>query len=348
MKHIMYRFLAIIAFIALSTTISHAHFYYSYLPKKLHPNQLFSVTITSSNQTTNETLPSFSFDTTSTLEFLSQKPVVAKSGNDYFYTFYFKVLHPTSVTIPQVSIRSGGEEFFIEASNIPITSLQKRDDFCGVLATDMKIKTYQVSQYDDTRYLVTISLEALESNLEDMHLSITSEDGIEEIKRNHAKAEGEYFGLVSDSAISLNFTYYNTIQQNYIAYEIPLHIKDASVAGQVGLNPKDDSFEMVKRYTFIALTLLFLGFFLIKKDFFYFLLGIISLVTLVTFYIPYEKICVSKGSVVYILPTPTSTISGRINEDFETMLLDERGDFIKIEYNNQSIGWIKRENLCKN
>lgn len=348
MKKLFFRLSSIIAIFAFSSSMAYGQFYYSYLPKKLHPHQLFSITIASTNQNTQPVLPSFEFDATTTLQQLSDTPIVAKSGKDYFYTFYFKVLNNSSVTIPRVVIVANNEAFSLDASRISVVPLPKRDDFSGVLATDMKIKTYQVSQYDEHKNLVTISIEAFEANLEDISLAQLSEEGIEEIRRNGAKVEGEYFGLIDNQKHTLVFTYYNTIQQNYIAFEIPLHIKDASAAGQLELNPKDDSFEMVKRYTFMVLTFLFLGLFLIKKDFFYFFLGIVSLVMLITFYTPHEKICVAKGATVYILPTPTSTISATIPKDFQTMLLETRGDFIKIEYNSQSIGWVHRENLCKN
>ena len=88
--------------------------------------------------------------------------------------------------------------------------------------------------------------------------------------------------------------------------------------------------------------------FLIKRDFFYLVLGVVSLITLLTFYIPHKKICVKQGAPLYLLPTHTSTIGTKVDEDFETSLLGEREEFLKIEYKHGVIGWIKNEDLCEN
>ena len=92
----------------------------------------------------------------------------------------------------------------------------------------------------------------------------------------------------------------------------------------------------------------FLLMFLFKRDFFYLVLGVISLITLLTFYIPHRKICIKQGAPLFILPTETSTVSTKIDEKLHTMLLGERGDYKKIEYKKGIVGWIKNEDICEN
>ena len=88
--------------------------------------------------------------------------------------------------------------------------------------------------------------------------------------------------------------------------------------------------------------------FLFRRDFFYLVFGVVSLITLLTFYIPHKKICVKQGASLYILPTNTSTLSTKINEEIDTMLLGERGEFKKVEYKEGIIGWVKNEDICDN
>ena len=88
--------------------------------------------------------------------------------------------------------------------------------------------------------------------------------------------------------------------------------------------------------------------FLFKRDFFYLVLGVVSLITLLTFYIPHEKICVKQGAPLYLIPTQTSTMSTKLDQELNTMILGERDEFIKIEYKKGIIGWIKNEDLCEN
>jgi hypothetical protein len=125
-------------------------------------------------------------------------------------------------------------------------------------------------------------------------------------------------------------------------------VADASVTTQSDLNPKEDSFEKLKKYTFIFLVGFFLLMFLFRRDFFYLVFGVVSLITLLTFYIPHKKICVKQGASLYILPTQTSTISTKIDQKLDTMLLSERKGFKKVEYKEGIIGWVKNEDLCDN
>ncbi|OQX49811.1 MAG: hypothetical protein B5M46_03505, partial [Epsilonproteobacteria bacterium 4484_20] len=147
---------------------------------------------------------------------------------------------------------------------------------------------------------------------------------------------------------NIKFTYFNTIKNQYVFLEASAELADDTVVTQSDLNPKEDSFEKLKKYTFMFLVGFFFLMFLIKRDFFYLVLGVVSLITLLTFYIPHKKICVKQGAPLYLLPTHTSTIGTKVDEDFETSLLGEREEFLKIEYKNGIIGWIKNEDLCEN
>jgi hypothetical protein len=146
----------------------------------------------------------------------------------------------------------------------------------------------------------------------------------------------------------LKFTYFNTIKKQYVFIQVPVELADATVTTQSDLNPKEDSFEKLKKYTFMILVLFFFLMFLFKRDFFYLVLGVISLITLLTFYIPHEKICVKQGAPLYLIPTQTSTMSTKLDQELNTMILGERDEFIKIEYKKGIIGWIKNEDLCEN
>ncbi len=160
--------------------------------------------------------------------------------------------------------------------------------------------------------------------------------------------QAEFYVVLPLSQKMLTFTYFNTIKQQYISFEIPIELADASVSAQTDLNPQEDSFEQLKKYVFIFLVLFFLLMFIVKRDFFYLVFGAVSLITLLTFYIPHQKICVKQGASLYILPTQTSTVSTKTDKEFESMLLGERGEFKKIEYQKGIIGWIKNEDLCEN
>jgi len=88
--------------------------------------------------------------------------------------------------------------------------------------------------------------------------------------------------------------------------------------------------------------------FLWKRDFFYLIMSVISAAVLLTFYTPLATVCIKEGSPLYIVPTSNSTTSIHIDKRYKTTKLAERNEFVKIEYSNGTVGWIKHEDLCEN
>jgi hypothetical protein len=316
------------------------------MPKKVYENQLFAVTVIGVGET-DASKTQFTFDTSGKVQPLFQKPLVVQNGADSFFTFYFKA-STTDIRIPKLLISNENGQTSLEAKTVFIKTLEKREDFCNVLAADMRIKNSQVSNFDEKNHIVTLSLEAIEANLEDMKLKNVQESGLESLERKDAKVEAEYYVVLPIDAKVLKFTYFNTIKKQYDYLEVPVVVEDATVTTQSDLNPQDDSFEKLKKYTFMSLVGFFFIMFLFRRDFFYLVFGVVSLITLLTFYIPHKKICVKQGASLYILPTNTSTLSTKINEEIDTMLLGERGEFKKVEYKEGIIGWVKNEDICDN
>lgn len=321
-------------------------FKYSYMPKKVYENQLFPVTIIASAKDVGSK-PQFTFDSSSKIQPLFKKPLTIQNGSDSFYTFYFKA-SKSDIRIPRLFISSENGEESLEPNTVFIQTLTQREDFCQVLAADMKIKNSQVSNYDEKSHIVTLSIEAFEANLEDMKLDQVQESGIENVERDFARVDAEFYVVVPLEEKLLKFTYFNTIKKQYVFLEVPVEVIDATVTTQSDLNPKEDSFEKLKKYTFMSLVGFFFIMFLFRRDFFYLVFGAVSLITLLTLYIPHKKICVKQGAPLYILPTQTSTVSTKIDQELDTMLLSEREGFKKVEYKEGIIGWIKNEDLCDN
>lgn len=320
-------------------------FKYSYIPKQIYANQIFPVTILETN--TSKESPVFLFNTNQDQQPLFKKPLLIKNTNESFYTFYFQS-SKDRFTLPELIITENNISTYLDSTKIPIASLKPKADFCAVLAAEMKIKTSQASTFDEKNNLITLSIEAFEANLEDMHLIGVADEGIENVKRKGAKVKGEYYVVLPASQKNLYFTYFNTIKEQYIALYAPIIVKDYSVSTQSALNPKSNPFDNVKKLLFVTLAVLFFLLFLWKRDFFYLVLMVLAISILLVFHTPRKKICIREGAPLYILPTATSRISTHIESQLETILLSERKEFNKIENKDQIVGWIKDEDLCKN
>ena len=325
---------------------ANSEYKYSYIPKKVYENQVFPVTVICISECAKNT-PKFEFDIVSNIQPLFDEPLSIHNGDDSFYTFYFKAAQ-IDIRLPRLFIKSDTTEFTLEPHTVMLGELKGREDFSGVLAADMKIQSSQVSNYDESNHLVTLSIEGFEANLEDMYLNHVLESGIEHLQRENAKVLAEFYFVVPANQKNIKFTYFNTIKKQYVYLQTPIELADNTVTTQTDVNPKEDSFDLLKKYTFMFLVGFFLLMFLIKRDFFYLVLGVISLITLLTFYIPHKKICVKQGAPLFILPTETSTMSTKVDETYNTMLLGERDDYKKIEYKEGIIGWIKNEDVCEN
>lgn len=336
-------YLGVVFILTLTTSLmAQSEYHYSYMPKEVYAQQVFSVTVVGPDEN-----PQFTFDRASPIQPLFPDPLLVKNGKDTFYTFYFKAGN-VPIYIPLLFIDTPQESSSLSEKQIAIKKLNGDSLFSFVLATDMKIKNQQVSNYDSNNHMVTLSLEAYEANLEDMVLHDVSEYGIESFKREYAKATSEFYAVLPREQKKLVFSYYNTIKKRFITLRVPVEVANASVTTQSDLNPKVDAFERLKKYALIAFSLFFLMMFLWKRDFFYLILGVISLITLLTFYMPHKKVCIRQGAPFYIIPSSTSTMGTRIDKKIERMLLGTRGEYTKIEYKHGMIGWIKNEDICEN
>lgn len=345
MQHLRAVYLFLGLLLTLTTLLSaQTEYKYSYVPKKVYENQLFPVTVLGINDTGKE-MPNFIFNRSSNVQALFKKPLIIRNGNDSFYTFYFQA-QKDDVHIPNLAIHTSNASTELSSQNIMIGTLTTREDFCNVLAADMEIKTSQVSNYDESNHIVTLSIEAFEANIEDMDLNNTIESGVENIQRDFAKVEAEFYVVLPMAQKTLKFTYFNTIKKQYVFLKVPVVVEDATVSTQSDLNPKGDSFEKLKKYTLMTFSVFFLLMFLFRRDFFYLVFTVISVITLLDLYIPHKKICISQGAPLYILPTQTSTISTKIDAELDTLLLGNREGYKKVEYKEGIIGWIKNEDLC--
>ncbi len=337
-----YIFLWVIFLVILPINLLSEEIEYSFVPKKVYEKQVFPISFLSTVKP--EDGISFGFVGKSPI---LKNAVVINNGNKTFYTFYFKTTK-SPFEIPYVIVNIGGKEIKLDSISIPVEKLPYRENFCGVIASGLKIKSYQASVYDEKTNLVAISIEAHDANLEDIYVPSALKDGIEKLKRRGSKIEGNYYIVLPANQKKLIFSYFDTIKNSFINKTIPISIDDGSVAAQTDLNPKDDSFELLKKYVLIGTVILFLLLFIWKRDFFYLIVAVVASIVLLTFYTPLSKICVKSGSPLYIIPTYNSTISGYIDRQITTTELFKRGEYHKIEYRKGVIGWVKDEDICKN
>lgn len=330
-----------------SSVFATVEYRYSYMPKKIYKNQLFPVTVLAIGISKSSKNIYFKFDKDSLDQPISNKPIIEENGNDSFYTFYFRANDTEEFKLPLLFIKSKDADVILDEEFIPIVSLKIRDDFCGVISADMKIKTSQATIFDEKSNLITLSIEAFAANIEDMRLEDYIQQGIENIDRKKSKVKAEFYTVISSDETNLKFTYFNTIKEQYVFINIPIKIRETTLSTQSEPNPKNDNFEHIKKMILLVVSVILFLLFLWKKDFFYLIITVILLIVLLRFYTPLDKICIKNGARMRILPTENSRISNTVIDSYKTYKLATRDRFIKIEYNNGIIGWIDEDDICK-
>jgi len=332
----------------ISSAIATINYRYSYVPKHVFATQVFPVTIFADMDDSHHP-PTFHFDPESPIQPINQIPIKDTNGGNTFYTFYFKADKQEDIRIPLLTITDREGTVDLGSQSIPIRILDTKghDEFCGLIATSCKIITSQVSEFDAENNLVSLTLKASEANPEEITTAGSIESGIEKMSRHGSDITIEYYFVIPSSQKSVTSSYYNILQNRFIIKTISTDYKNKPVAAQESLNPKDSSFDKLKKYGLSFLSLFFLWMFWKKKDIFFLVLLAICVIILLTLFTPHEKVCVQEGAPLYILPTKISTTGGRIESELTTDILNRRKDYYKIAYKHNIIGWIKDEDTCK-
>ena len=326
---------------------ANAPYSYSYIPKFVYENQVFPVTILVKHYDEKDP-PHFEFEIISPIQPIDNKPTKLINKNEAFYTFYFKATKDTKeITIPQLSIWNLSYTYMLQPKTIKVKKLDtsKAKNFSGLIASNLRVNRVKIDPYDSQNSLITLKLEATEANLEDIKIPNVTDDGIENIKRDGSRVTASYYFIIPSKQKEVKFTYYNLIKNKFIQKKISTSIKEG-FSQNIELNPKDLTFDKIKKYFILALAIIFLILLLLTKDKLYLILTIIIGIFTIYLYIPKSKICIQEGASIYILPTSNSNISRQLEKQINTNIIKKYKNFSKIEYNN-IIGWVKDEDLCK-
>ncbi len=340
----------IATFIVFSTALmAETQYRYSYLPKKIYSNQIFPVTILAMGIGEKSKELYFKFDRDSNNQPLFEEPLIVQNNQDCFYTFYFKNNDEEEFKLPLLFIKSKEADIILDENFFTVSKLQPPKDFVGVIAADIKVTTYQASTFDETQNLITVTFEAFEANIENIKIKKYQQQGIENIKRENSKVKAEYFVVVPSNLNELNFTYYNTIKEQFVPITVPIKVIETKLTTQLEPNPKNDSFEEIKKMIIAGFIIFFALMFLWKRDFLYLIVIALLAIVLIRFYAPLKKICINEGTKVHILPTQKSRISYIIDHKMDKVTkLATKDKYVKIEYKQDRVGWIDEEDMCKN
>ncbi len=217
--------------------------------------------------------------------------------------------------------------------------------FSNIIAKDLQVHTVKTKQYTNNVLHTTLHIEGVNSNLEDIHLSNYGDQGINSLTENYPNQSLYYFIMIPSHTKQINFTYYNTLQKEFITIQIPIILDEELVSTQTELNPYNSSILIYKQVLSGVFLALFILLYFITKHNRYLILMTIMIIILAYLFIPNKKILLNENTKVYILPTSNSTVYKILDRKHIVEIINEKDKFVKVLFDNENIGWIKESDL---
>ncbi len=239
-------------------------------------------------------------------------------------------------------------EYRVEGRPVEAVRLNPPKDFCNVLAKKMELVNYQASTYTNDSNIVALQLKIEYGNYDDFHLQNSSNQGIDSYSGELNNTTLYYYAVYPAGLEQLSFSYFNLKKNRYEKFRIPIIVKRSSVSTQSNLDPQASEFTKFKIAATAFLILLWLVLWAVRKSWIYPLLIIVAAGYLVTYLIPLKSVCIKPESRLYLLPTPQSTPFMTLYERTEAKKMNGNDSYTKIQLPNDTIGWVRNEDLCSN
>jgi hypothetical protein len=316
------------------------------MPEKIYVDQVFTLTLKVTSLEKNQPYTIY-LENESNITIVHEPNRIEPKTINYL-TYTFKAIS-NQAKLPDFVVyynSSPEKEYRLNGVYLKTVSLNPPKDFCGVLAKKMQLINYQASTYTEDLNLLALQLNISYGNYDDFHLPNSYNQGIDTYSGDLNSTTLLYFAIYPLNIEKVEFTYFNLTKNRYEKFNIPIIVKRSSVSTQSNLDPQASEFTKFKIIATILLITIWSILWLIHRGWLYPILIILAVSYLLTYLIPLKTICIKPGTTLYLLPTKQSTPVMNIYEEVEAKEMNHYGDYIKIQLQNNTIGWIKNDSIC--
>jgi len=286
------------------------------------------------------------------IELLTKDIVWVKNkSSEYTTTISYKVYQDAFV-LPKITLALSKDEEIVDFISVASPEIEyeriavNQKLFSRVIAKKLEILTVKTKQYTNNILHTTINIKALNGNLEDFILNSYSEDqGINSLTDMYPEQNLYYYVMIPSHTKQIKFTYYNTVSKDFVTMSIPIILDEELVSTQTELNPYNSSILIYKQVLSGVLLLFFVILFAFKRKNIYLIFITLFITLLAYLFSPNKKILLKEDIKVYILPTNNSTVFKSLDSKQIVEIVNENEDFIKVLFDNESIGWIKKNDI---
>jgi hypothetical protein len=272
-------------------------------------------------------------------------------ASEYKTTISYKIFQDEFV-LPTITLSLYKNEEIVDFISIESPEIQyekiavNQKLFSKVIAKKLEVFTVKAKQYNNNILHTTINLKATNGNLEDFILNSYSEDqGIDSLSDLYPIQNLYYYVMIPIHTKEIKFTYYNTESKGFVTMKLPIILDEELVSTQTELNPYNSSILIYKQILSGSLLLLFIILFIFKRKNIYLIFLMICIAIFTYLFIPNKKILLKENVNVYILPSNNSTVFKTLESKEIVEIVNEKKYFIKVLFNNQSIGWLKKDDI---
>lgn len=322
-------------------------------PKRVINGQIFSITIKTLSTVYDFIDIEYELSNFQGLKVLSDKPYREEDEKYYYNTFYFLTTDKTA-KIPDItaSLVSNSDKTYkkttIYGEDLDVITLNPKNDFSNIIAESFEILEYKTTNFDHDHNIMIFVAKAKRCNIAAFHLNDVHKQGVESITESFFDSKITYYAVINKDVENFSFSYFNIKNNKFQLINIPIIVNDDSVTTQSDLKPKDQSKEQLKIMIAAGVALLALLFVLWRKKYFYLIFVIIPLAYIAYIAIPSKEVCIKQGSNIQLLPVHNGTIFETTEAQISLPKEGSIKEFTKVKLQNDKIGWVKNEDLCKN
>ncbi|WP_457746733.1 hypothetical protein [Sulfurimonas sp.] len=343
--------LLFLTLIFISTLYANKVIYLSYdeIPKRVIKGEIFTVTLKALSTVRDFDDIEYEFLNYSGLKILDERPEREEKGKFFYDTFHI-LATASYAKLPDVNATLvASREYnstFIDGPELNIITLNPKKNFSNIIADELTLVEYKTTTYDKSHNIVVFIAQAKNSDISAMHFKNVYKQGSESKVESYNDSKITYFVVIDKRIENFTFSYFNLKKNNFAMLNIPIIVDDDSVTTQSDLKPRDQSHDKIKMYAAAAVA--FIAFFLIvwRKKYIYLIFILIPLVYIISLATPEETICIKEGAQIRLLPVDNGTIFETTQTKYYLPKEGSVKNFIKVQLQNEKIGWVKNEDTC--
>jgi len=324
---------------------------YEKIPSRVLKGEIFTVTIKTLSTVKNFADITYRLSNSKGLKLLNNAPSREVESKYYHETFYF-IATAEDASLPDFTatlIDKGNAQYAtttLSGEKLNVISLNPKKDFSNIVANSFDIIEYKTTSYDASRNIVVFVATATNCDISALKLNNVYKQGTESITESHLDSKIIYYAIIDKKIENLSFSYFSLVKNKFISIDIPIVVNDDSVTTQSDLKPKDQSNEIIKMSVAAAIAFLALIMILWKKSYIYLVFIVIPLAYIIYVGVPSKEICLKAGTQIHLLPVANGTIFETTTKEYNLQKEDEVKGWIKVQLENQKIGWVKDEDIC--